>query len=100
MDKMKGAKIVAEAALSAVKGNAMMSEDKAVVNARLAALRDCGSEIQHSYAALSGILSTANSQAMAGLVKAASAAGKNKAASAAEKNPKKNESASLLDAYM
>jgi hypothetical protein len=100
MDKMKGAKIVAEAALSAVKGNAMMSEDKAVVNARLAALRDCGSEIQHSYAALSGILSTANSQAMAGLVKAASAAGKNKAASAAGKDPKKNESASLLDAYM
>ena len=101
MDKMKGAKVVAEAAVGTVKGNTMMSEDKAVVNARLAALRDCGGEIQRAYSALNSILSTANSQAMAGLVKAASAASKNKVADKKdEKSKSVNASTSLLDAYM
>ena len=97
IDKMKGAKVIADAAIAAAKGEQLMAGgDKGLVNARLKGLTIAGTEVQQYFSAASSALATANSQAMSVLVKAAS---KYKAPEAEKEKPK-NESAGILDAFM
>lgn len=92
-EQMKGAKIVADAALKSAAGLAKVDNagDKDALNARLSALKSVGSTVQGVISGYMSAISAANGQAMPVLVQAAKKAG----AAAA-----KNESTSVLDSFL
>jgi hypothetical protein len=98
VDQMKGAKIVADAAVKTAEGMAHVEGgDQAAVNAKISALRDVGTMVQATIAGYSSAIGAANSMAMPILVKVAGLADKKDDKPAAEPQ---NASTSLLAAFM
>jgi hypothetical protein len=98
VDQMKGAKIVADAAVKTAEGMARVEGgDQAAVNAKISALRDVGTMVQATIAGYSSAIGAANSMAMPILVKVAGLADKKDDKPAAEPQ---NASTSLLAAFM
>ena len=93
-DQMRGAKDVANAAIKHAQGMARVTGgESTAVNAKIAALRECGPMVQSYIGAYASAIGTANGQVMPLLVKIAKAANKGNGQST-------NESTSLLDALM
>ena len=94
IDQMKGAKMVAEAALKEAEGLQRMSgDDSKTMNGRIAFLRGIGPEVQSLISGYTAALNTANGQAMGVVVKAA--------ARVSSKKPEvQNNSGDLLAAFM
>lgn len=104
IDEMKGAKMVAESALKATEGNALMNgvsgdKDKEIINARINTLREVGTAVQTTITAYAGAISAINGQVMPVLVKVAGIAGK-KEDKKEDKKEEVNAGTSLLSAYM
>jgi hypothetical protein len=98
VDQMKGAKIVADAAVKTAEGMARVEGgDQAAVNAKISALRDVGTMVQATIAGYSSAIGAANGMAMPILVKVAGLADKKDDKPAAEPQ---NASTSLLAAFM
>ena len=103
--KMAGVKMIAAGAVKSAEGIAVtVGGDKALVNAKFAAIRAVGSEVQTTIAAYASALAAANGQAMPVLVKVAALAGKAEekkpeAAAPAAKEPV-NASTDILAAFM
>ena len=77
VDQMKGAKVVADAAIKEAEGLARAGEgERDVVNAQVSYLRSICPDIQAVITGLTSAVSTANSQVMPVLVKVAGLAGK------------------------
>lgn len=96
MEKMSGAKAVAQAAVKHAEGMAVVEgNDKASINARLTALSDVASVVNATIAGYVSALGTANQQAMNVLVRASKQIEK-------KDDSKKpvQESGSVLNAYM
>ena len=94
IDQMKGAKMVAEAALKEAEGLQRMSgDDSKTMNGRIAFLRGIGPEVQGLISGYAAALNTANGQAMGVVVKAASRA-------SSKKPEVQNNSGDLLAAFM
>jgi hypothetical protein len=103
MGKMAGAKMIAAAAVKSAEGFAVtVGGDKAAVNAKFAAIRAVGSEVQTTIAAYASALAAANGQAMPVLVKVAALAGKEekKPEAAAPAAEIKKEDTDILAAFM
>ncbi len=106
IDQLKGAKLVADAAVKEAAGLAQVnSEDaKEVTNARVAYLRGIGPDVQALIAGFASVVGAANGQAMPVLVKVAALAGKkeDKPAAADDKGAPsaKGETTDILAAYM
>ena len=96
-DQMKGAKIVADAAIKEAEGlTRAQGGERDIVNARVSYLRSIGPEVQALITGFTSAVSAANSQAMPALVKVAGLAGK-----AEEKKPEaKQEGTDVLAAFM
>lgn len=99
VEQMKGAKIVADAAMKEAEGMARVEGgDKEAINARLAYLRSIGSEVQTVISSYASAIGTANGQVMPVLVRVAGlAGGKKKDEAPAEA---KQENSGLLVAFM
>ena len=92
-DQMKGAKIVADAAIKEAEGlTRAQGGERDIVNARVSYLRSIGPEVQALITGFTSAVSAANSQAMPALVKVAGLAGK------AEET--KQEGTNVLAAFM
>lgn len=108
IDQLKGAKMVADAAMKEAEGLVKVEGgDKEIVNARVSYLRSMGPEIQGLIAGFASAVSAANGQVMPILVKVAAAAGKTEKkadeAAAPAKDEKKdsvNASTDILAAFM
>lgn len=92
-DQMKGAKIVADAAIKEAEGlTRAQGGERDIVNARVSYLRSIGPEVQALITGFTSAVSAANSQAMPALVKVAGLA---------EKKPEaKQEGTNVLAAFM
>lgn len=96
-DQMKGAKIVADAAIKEAEGlTRAQGGERDIVNARVSYLRSIGPEVQALITGFTSAVSAANSQAMPALVKVVGLVGKSE-----EKKPEaKQEGTNVLAAFM
>ena len=101
MDQMKGAKMVADAAIKEAEGMAKANGgEKEVVNARIAYLREIGPQVQALIAGFSSAISTANGQVMPVLVKVAGLGGKKEEKKEETKPEVQKEDVGILAAFM
>jgi hypothetical protein len=103
MDQMKGAKMVADAAVKEAEGMAKANGgEKEVVNARISYLREIGPQVQALISGFSSAISTANGQVMPVLVKVAGLGGKKEEKKDEKKDEKEpvNAATDVLAAFM